>query len=142
ACAGQLYLGGDGRLWHWDVFNARARGTRDLAYATPPEPESPFGQGLVLRTKCGGGSAIRTLDARGFDDVRFVGQYPIGRVEYADADSPVQVTLEAFAPFVPLDVDASTLPVTLLTYTLRNTSTSPVDADLLGWSEHAVCLES
>src|ERR1035438_6483634 len=33
-CAGQLYLGGDGRLWHWDIFNQRI-GTGAEHYATP-----------------------------------------------------------------------------------------------------------
>lgn len=141
-CAGQLYLGGDGRLWHWDVYNSRARGTSDAAYATPPEPESPFGQGFALRTGTAGTTAVRTLDAEGFADVRFVGQYPMGNVTYADDACPVDVTLEAFSPFVPLAVDDSTLPVTVLAYTLKNTSTAEVDADLLGWSEHAVCLDA
>src|SRR5208282_5031381 len=39
-CAGQLYLGGDGKLWHWDIFN-KAMGTGDHNYAHPPQPSSP-----------------------------------------------------------------------------------------------------
>src|SRR5712672_1620479 len=43
-CAGQLYLGGDGKLWHWDIFNQHI-GTGDGHYAHPPKPSSPLEQG-------------------------------------------------------------------------------------------------
>jgi hypothetical protein len=137
-CAGQLYLGGDGRLWRWDVFNITGRATSDAAYLDPYEPSSPFRNGFALRV----GDRIRSLDADGFDDVRFTGQYPIGRVEYRSAGSPVEVALEAFSPFVPLEVDDSSLPATVLAYTLHNTSNQPVEAELLGWAENPVCLRS
>src|SRR5438105_1794612 len=39
-CAGQLYLGGDGRLWHWDIFN-QPMPTGDDHYAHPPKAGSP-----------------------------------------------------------------------------------------------------
>ena len=45
--AGQLYLGGDGRLWHWDVFN-QPHPTGDAHYANPPGPASPLDQGFAL----------------------------------------------------------------------------------------------
>ncbi|MGH3424412.1 MAG: GH116 family glycosyl-hydrolase, partial [Nocardioidaceae bacterium] len=141
-CSGQLYLGGDGQLWRWDVYNGQARATSDRAYAHPPEPHSPFGQGFVLRTRTHEGESVRTLDSDGFDSVSFTGQYPIGVVDYRDKQSPVRVRLEAFSPFVPLDVEASTLPATVLAYTLHNTGSTPVRADLLGWSRSPVCLDS
>jgi uncharacterized protein (DUF608 family) len=144
---GQLYLGGDGRLWMWDIYNPASSivGGMDWGgshYADPIEPVSPFRQGFALRTTAGGQMAVRSLDASGFDDVRFIGQYPIGRVVYRDPESPVEVKLEAFSPFVPLETDDSSLPATVLAYTLRNTSGRRVRAELAGWSETPVALES
>ncbi|PWR10137.1 hypothetical protein DKT68_09640 [Micromonospora acroterricola] len=139
---GQLYLGGDGRLWCWDIFNRPAAGTTDAGYANPRQPASPIRHGFALRTRAGGRTQTRALDAAGFDQVRFTGQYPIGRVRYRAEDAPVEVTLEAFSPFVPLSVADSTLPATVLAYTLRNTSDSAVDATLLGYVENPACLDT
>ncbi|NUR86593.1 MAG: hypothetical protein HOY71_21110, partial [Nonomuraea sp.] len=135
-CAGQLYLGGDGRLWHWDLFNLPARATDDRTYANPPSPSSPMKHGFALRT----GDTYRSLDAAGFPDHAFTGQYPIGRVDYAG--DGVSVALEAFSPFIPTNVDDSTLPLTILTYTVKNTSSTRLDGELLGWLENPVCLDS
>ena len=137
-CAGQLYLGGDGRLWHWDVFNARI-GTNEAHYANPMRPASPVEQGAAIRVKKGDGGEVRTLDRDGFSNVRFRGEYPIGVVTYEDPSVPVKVTLEAFSPFVPLDVDSSSIPATTLTYTVENATAETVEVDLGAWLQNAVC---
>ena len=81
--------------------------------------------------------ATVTLDRDGFRDIEFRGQYPIGFVKYADATLPLQVELEAFSPFVPLDLDKSTYPATVLVYTVTNTSSREVAGELFGWLENA-----
>ncbi len=134
---GQLYLGGDGKLWHWDIFNQHMATGADH-YAHPPVPASPLEQGFAI--KLGGQS--RSLDAQGFTDVSFSGQYPIGTVTYADPQCPVAVTLEAFSPFIPLNVDDSSLPATVMHFTMRNTSHAPLEAMLTGTLENAICLNN
>ncbi|HEX2973213.1 MAG TPA: GH116 family glycosyl hydrolase [Tepidisphaeraceae bacterium] len=140
-CAGQLYLGGDGKLWHWDIFNQHI-GTGDGHYAKPMAPASPIEQGFAVCVMAGGKREVRTLDRAGFKDIRFCGEYPIGFVEYRDAQLPVQIDLEAFSPFIPLNAEDSALPATILRYTVRNTSQEKVGVEIGGWLENAVYLYS
>ena len=133
--AGQLYLGGDGRLWHWDIFNQHIS-TGAEHYARPPAPASPLAQKFLLTV----GDQTRTLDRDGFSDVSFRGEYPVGIVEYADPAVPLAVRLEAFSPFIPLNTDDSSLPATVLQFTIRNPGAAPVEAMISGELENGVCL--
>lgn len=134
-CAGQLYLGGDGRLWLWDIFNRRI-GTGDGHYAHPPEPTSPLEQNFHLKI----GERTIPLDKSGFSDITFRGEYPIGIVQFKDDGVPVEVKLEAFSPFIPLNTDDSSLPATVMRFTIRNASATSVEASFVGSLENAVCL--
>ncbi len=141
-CAGQLYLRGDGTLAEWGVFNVdRFTGYGDNCYRTYAPP-SPVEQGFGLAvTPVGGRTVYRTLDRLGFPRIEFTGEYPIGTVRYrtADGDSqPVEVTLEAFSPFVPLDARQSATPGTVLRYRVKNLSQQRVQAALGGWIRNPV----
>ena len=138
-CCGQLYLGGDGKLWHWDIFNKHIR-TFDEHYAKPLPVSSPVAQGFAVSVSSGGKTETRALDKTGCPEVTFRGEYPIGMVNYGKIPGlPVSVTLEAFSPFVPLSVDDSSLPATVMRFTVKNESSAKVDATLSGWLENAVC---
>jgi non-lysosomal glucosylceramidase len=141
-CAGQLYLRGDGTLAEWDIFNHdHFTGYGDNCYRTYTPP-SPVDQGFGVWVKPRDGEAqYRTLDKKSFPKVEFVGEYPIGTVHYAlaaDDPLPLDITLEVFSPFIPLDARASGTPGTVLKFTLKNTSKQPVDAALGGWLQNVV----
>ncbi len=151
--AGTLYLGGDGRLWLWEIFNRDPKGIvpRTIEYAgqrvstgsganylQPPKPQSPLRQGFTLIVD----GQSRSLDANGFSDVMFDGRYPLGRVTYQDRDCPVDVVLEAFSPFIPLSLDDSSLPVTIMSFRVTNTTDGLVRGRLAGHLENAVGLDS
>ena len=148
-CAGQVYLGGDGRLWLWDVFNEIKLGTvsRDVEYkgerinalsganyVDPPQQVHPFAQGFALRV----GDDVRPFEAGAWREIAFTGEYPMGFVEYRDPACPVAVSLEAYSPFVPLDADASSLPAVVMRYTLKNASSKDVTAEIGGWMENPI----
>ncbi len=140
-CAGQLYLGGDGKLWHWDIFNQHVF-TNESHYAQPMRPSSPLAQGFGIRILAAGKATFRPLDHSGFSDISFCGQYPLATVEYRDAASPLAVSLAAYSPFIPLDAKNSSLPATVLQYCVKNSGSDDVKVELFGWLENAVGLHS
>ena len=143
---GTVYLGGDGRLWGWDVFNVPHEGTvpgtipnikeRDGAnYVKPPKMESPWNisHGLVFHIN----GQSKRLDHSGFPQVEFTGQYPIGQIKLNDSASAISAVMETFSPFIPLDYDNSSLPVTVMEITLKNAGESPVSVELEAYLENA-----
>ena len=136
-CAGQVYLGGDGKLWHWDIFNVR-QFSIDNSYQHPWIPSSPFDQGFSLQIKNGPGAGLLALDSSGFTDISFNGEYPLGFVEYKHPHAPITVSLEAFSPFTPLATDDSSIPATVMRYTIHNNGTEPIDAAIIGHLQNAV----
>ncbi len=155
---GQLYLGGDGRLWLWDIFKSNYRrepdhGQRIDAFTLGGHYAHPvaFGkeytrwnganvqQGFALRVKSDDEVITRPLDHTGFPGVTFRGEYPIGKVTYRDERLPVEVQLEAFSPFVPINAKDSSLPATVMSFTVTNTSNASIEVNLVGWLQNAIC---
>lgn len=155
---GQLYLGGDGKLWLWDIFKSnysreKDHGKKFTAMTFNGHYTKPIAQGEIYHKDIGvdlaQGFAIytvsknkieaRSLDVKGFKNIGFRGEYPIGKVHYEDKTCPVSVKLEAFSPFIPLNVKDSTLPATVLSYTIENTSDAEVGVQLGGWLQNKVC---
>jgi uncharacterized protein (DUF608 family) len=62
-----------------------------------------------------------------FQKCVFKGEYPFGEAKISDSSVPLQVTLNAWNPFVPLDDKNSGIPCAILEYTLHNTSSHTVE---------------
>lgn len=155
AC-GQLYLGGDGQLWYWGIFDSRTQSGYSSNIYLPnilgdhyrkpltqdahiPMDTWHVKQGFALQVKRSDAVTRRLLNSNGYQDIRFRGEYPLSKVYYQGGDEQVNVALEAFSPFCPLNVDDSSLPTTVLRYTVTNTGDSNAQVTLGGWLENAVC---
>ena len=52
------------------------------------------------------------------------------------------MTLEAFSPFIPLNATDSSLPATIMRFSVNNTGATQVEVEIAGWIQNAVCLGS
>ena len=79
------------------------------------------------------------LDALpGVENIRYRGSYPIADLEYVDAELPVEVSMEAFTPFIPLDARASGLPAVIFNLTAHNPGDVAVDVAFMGTAQNSV----
>lgn len=151
--AGQLYVRGDGTLANWWISNNAyntgygvdsltkfntALGPWKVCYQTF-EPFSYVDQGFMITV----GKQSKRLNKNDFDNISFVGEYPLAKIEYASKSDPlpVAVNAEVFSPFIPMNARESATPATILRYTIRNTSSKLQSVNLSGWLQNLVCLD-
>jgi uncharacterized protein (DUF608 family) len=139
--AGQLYLRGDGTLGVWQIFNKHVFSGYGRDNYRTYRPDSPVDSGFAVAIESSYGMTARPLN-QAFGKVEFIGEYPIATVRYRADDFPIQVQMEAFSPFIPLNAKDSALPATVFHVTLKNTSDKAVKASLLGWLQNAVLFDS
>jgi non-lysosomal glucosylceramidase len=131
---GQVYLSGDGELWYWNLTAKKDKlnNPKGLRYMKPDEAKAPAGQGFALQVN----GQTHSLNSQGFDDVTFTNQYPMALVDFVDANCPVDVQLEAYTPFIPLNRDESSYPVVVMRYTVTNSSSKTQEVAIAGWIDN------
>lgn len=150
--AGTVYLGGDGQLWNWDVFNVGRFGCVEREpvmymgesltaggganYVDPQHQRSPFDQRFSLISESAGGRQVR------FGKIEFRGEYPVSKIKYSDADEDVEMELVAFSPFCPLEVDKSSYPATTLTFRIRSIGKTDLNLRMQYRSENPVLVHA
>ena len=138
-CSGQVYLGGDGQLWYWDIFNIQRidpGGPGDKFYLNPMVQDKQFEQGFAVRVKNKITPMVKPLRNGGFSQINFRGEYPIGKVFYSDKYFPLEVSLQAFTPFIPTNHEDSGFPAVVMEYLIKNTGEETLDAEIFGWLQN------
>lgn len=137
---GTVSLGGRAHLRDWEIFNRPSKGL-DLPYSfvalrtrgadAPPVARVCEGK---LAPPYSAGFGLSTGHLAGLPrmaECSFRGEYPFAFVDLTDPALGLSVRLEAWNPFIPLDPEASGLPVAILSYSLRNTTAETLDVSLV-----------
>ena len=142
---GTVSLGGRGDLRDWEIMNRPAKGFTPHNSEVYPcftlFMEGPDGKKKTrllegpldyFEYEGSHGSRAANENLPRFRECNFDTAYPFGRVNLDDPALPVRVSLKAFNPLVPGDVDASSIPAAVLTYSITNKTASALDVSVCG----------
>jgi len=144
---GTISLGGRGNLDHWEIFNSPNKNSHP-----------PYTLPVIWAREAGGKPFIRVLERRilppfeasfGLNpsdlaampriaEAEFYGLYPVARLTFEDPGLPLDITLEAWNPFIPMNADDSGLPAAVLEYIVTNSGKKRVDGTIV-WSMQNCC---
>lgn len=142
---GNVSIGARGELRDWEFENLPDKGRRNphSFFAIHARPEGGVPVTRVLEAKITGrhdadaGYAFDQLAGLPrLDGATLHGEYPVVDVDFTDAVLPVEVSLHAFTPLIPLDADASGIPAAVLRYRVSNPGQVPVDVTVVGSVSH------
>lgn len=139
---GTIALGGDGSLRQWQIHNqvnhmacvphsffaiwARSARPSNEPVARVLQSAALYGTDGPAAPPTSNDHIVpiphRRLLSRlpGIEATEFTGEYPIGKVQYVDSALPLEVSMEAFSPFIPLNSKDSGLPAIFFNLTVTN----------------------
>jgi uncharacterized protein (DUF608 family) len=138
---GNVAIGARGELRDWEIFNHPGKGhtlpntffaLRAAAPGRVPVTRVLEGPLQPPHTLSHGYHPATAAGLPRLAQSRLRGTYPMAMVSFDDPQLPVQVELEAWTPFIPLNAVDSGIPCAILTYRITNPSSIPVDLTLVG----------
>jgi non-lysosomal glucosylceramidase len=67
-----------------------------------------------------------------FQKTYMTGEYPFAWIDFADEMIPLDITMEAYTPMIPLNVDESSIPCGIVKYKVKNCSNSTQNVSIVG----------
>src|SRR6202045_2352272 len=143
---GSVSLTGSGRLIAWSIRNRPAINQFN-GYSHFAIKAEQDGKLLDVRVLNGpyegipsGSPSARKFDGFGFganrdsmagvphfDDVSFIGRFPVAELEFHHASFPGRVRMTAFSPFIPHSDRDSSMPVALFAFSVENDTAAAID---------------
>ncbi len=132
---GSVALVGTGEVSEWQIWNRVYKPARigQTFFAVSGKSEDGESFKRVLQTS----AFTEAADLSPMKSLSFRGEFPIAYVDYHD-DLPVEISLEAWSPMVPLEPGMSAYPMALLNWKIRNKTNALVQGHLLGSLQNAV----
>ncbi|WP_345684281.1 GH116 family glycosyl hydrolase [Novipirellula caenicola] len=100
---------------------------------------------LAVRAESEGGKpVVRALQTEAvgpfaaMPSLKFEGEYPLGTYRFEEPALPVEIELQVFNPFLPMDLKNSAIPCAIYTITAKNTSSARVKVDVLAAQKNAL----
>jgi non-lysosomal glucosylceramidase len=143
---GSVSLTGSGRLIDWSIRNRPAINQFNgySHFAIKAEQDGKLLDARVLNGPYegipSGSPSARKFDGFGFganrdsmagvphfDDVSFIGRFPVAEIEFHHASFPGRVRMTAFSPFIPHNDRDSSMPVALFEFSIENNTGAPID---------------
>ncbi len=153
--AGGAELRKDGRFYNWTAFNNEPRlGNPLLGRNVHQESilffklryEVPGEEPRIKILQIEENTQVGNVEVHiyefpwmsGVAEIKYSARFPYTDLEFTDPDMPVQVRLRAWSPFVPHDMEASSLPAMIFDFSIKNVGKKPADVMLLACGRNMV----
>lgn len=139
---GNISVGARGELKDWEIFNWPGKNTKFpfSFFAIRGENEdmkAPVAKILESRmhppyTSSHGYLQHELMNLPRLEDSTMTCEYPFANVDFKDSELPLQISMEAFTPFIPLNSDDSGIPATVIRYKVKNTAKVKTNVSVVG----------
>lgn len=138
---GNISLDQNARLCDFELFNQPNKGFRSPYTFFAVRCEKPTGEVSVKAlesqlappfTNSHGANAWDIGGLPRFRQSEMEGNYPFVNYTLTDEAMPIEAKIEAFTPFIPLAVDDSSIPATVLRYKIKNNTDDALTVSVAG----------